>query len=188
MQVNSWAKNKPSVLNFFMNDIQWITRELLLLTLTDCCFLLFKVLIYAIYSWRVKLNIFIRSSFVKLSKSSTMVLNGDTGFQLLIIGISFVRYKRQMIELRIHAFILIWLTRERPCRRHSVICIFVSRTLLILRMNYFWTLELWMKNVINCYSVSRKFQYQYNTIQYNTLLEFEVLYTIIHISPIMFYS
>ncbi len=68
----------------------------------------------------------IRYSLAKLSKSTTIVLNEDTGFRFVII-----RYKRQMIEVRIHAFILFRLSRVRPCRRHLFACIFVSRNLLV---------------------------------------------------------
>ncbi len=43
-----------------------------------------------------------------------MVLKGDIVFRLVIIGINFVRSKRQLIEYRIHAFILIRLLRVWP--------------------------------------------------------------------------
>ncbi len=66
----------------------------------------------------------------------------DTVFRLVIIGISFVRYKRQMIEFLIHAFILIGVSRVRPFTKPEFARIFVSRYLSILEMKYFWTFEL----------------------------------------------
>ncbi len=95
----------------------------------------------------------IRESVVKLSKSTTTVLNGETVFPLVTICISFVRYKRQMNGFCSYAFILIRLSRVRSFKKPEFARIIVSRDLLILTMKYFCALELWMINVIHSLSV-----------------------------------
>ncbi len=56
----------------------------------------------------------VRKSPGELSKSTTVVLSCDTVFRLVIMRLRFVRYKTQMIEFRIYAFIFISLSRARP--------------------------------------------------------------------------
>ncbi len=78
-----------------------------------------------------------------------MVLTGDTGLRLAIICIRFVGMKRQMIDIDSHAFILIPLLRERSVTKPDFARSFVNRYLSILKVKYFWTLELKMINFIN---------------------------------------
>ncbi len=90
-----------------------------------CCTIFYKEI-----SIQTSLSAFnIRLALAKLSKSTAIYLNGDTGFRLVIKDISFVRWKLQMIELRIHAFILNRLSREPSYRMHLFDRIFVSRNL-----------------------------------------------------------
>ncbi len=74
---------------------------------------------------------------------ATTVLTGDTVFRLVIIGTGFTRYKRQVIEYRIHAFILIRLSRVQPLTKPEFARIIASLNLLILKLNIagHWSFE-----------------------------------------------
>ncbi len=60
-----------------------------------------------------------------------MVLNGRTVYRLVIKRIGVVGYKRQMIEYRIHAFILIRFSIVRPFTRPEFARILDNRNLLV---------------------------------------------------------
>ncbi len=66
-----------------------------------------------------------------------MVLSGDTGCRLIIIGIHLVQFKRQMIEFHIHAFKLIRLSRVRPFTKPALARILSAVIPLVLKMNMF---------------------------------------------------
>ncbi len=85
---------------------------------------------------------FIRLSLVRFSKLTAIVRSGDTGFPLVIIGTIFERNKRQLIEFRILAFVLVPKPRVWSFTKPKYACTFVSRDPLILKIKNFRALEL----------------------------------------------
>ncbi len=69
-------------------------------------------------------------------------MKGDAEIRLAGMSAGSVRYLRKMIQVSIDAFIMIWLSRVRPFTMYEFARTLVCRSLLILRMKYFWALKL----------------------------------------------